>query len=213
MWPTQSSGTSVTTIDCMMDAGKPDETPGSFPAWLKHHREQAGITPAQAARKAGLSRARWSHAEAGFEMKQGVKKTVGHEKDTVVRMAHAVGGDVHEALILAGYAAVPREDARIEADLAVLREAIKATLDLDPSKHADLIELIRDLAVKPSPDTVAFLQWGLGLSPDQRRYLIAFAASVSGAKIADDAVSTERVIDTPRDGNIPADGNDRASRS
>lgn len=207
----------MTTIDYMTDAGKPtNETPSAFAAWLKHHREQAGITPAQAARKAGLSRARWSHAEAGFEIKRGVRKPVGHTKDTVIRMANAVQGDVNKALVLAGYASVSRDEARYEADLEALRAAVRAVLSLNPSRHADLISCIQQLAAKPSPDTLGFLRSALGLSPQQQQYLRGFAESISSsARISDDAVSTERVIDTPRDDHTTDrdDSNGRATRS
>lgn len=54
-------------------------------------REAAGIKIADAAQRAGISKARWSQVESGFEMRFGRRKPVRARDGTLAHMAAAIG--------------------------------------------------------------------------------------------------------------------------
>lgn len=80
-------------------------------------REAAGITISDAAKRAGVSVARWSQIETGSEMRRGTVSPVTARAGTIARMAHAVPGITPERMETEGR----RPDAA-----AILREIISA---------------------------------------------------------------------------------------
>lgn len=54
-------------------------------------RKAAGIRAPAAARKAGISKARWSQVENGCEMREGAYRPVRARDDTLAHMAYAIG--------------------------------------------------------------------------------------------------------------------------
>lgn len=60
-------------------------------ALIRLARQAANIRMAQAAKEAGVSLARWSHIENGYETRQGATRQVQAKAGTLARMAHAVG--------------------------------------------------------------------------------------------------------------------------
>ena len=65
-------------------------------------REAAGIPISDAAKRAGVSVARWSQIEAGSEMRHGAPRAVTGRAGTIARMAHAVPGVTPERMETGG---------------------------------------------------------------------------------------------------------------
>lgn len=210
-----SSGNGVPMLAYMSDS----ET---FPQWLKRHRLAAGLNQAQAARNAGISRTGWTYAERGYG-KRGPNVPGGHERPTVIRLAKAVGGDPDEALRLTGFAGTdPKTKPPAKAKPSVVE--LPPPVDVPVAKvsepaQASLVRLLRALTSVPIDqlhEVAGFLTWALSLTSDQRKHLIGLTQALATPKVtADDAVSTERVIDAPRDGDTVNHDNDngRATRS
>ncbi len=57
----------------------------------------------EAAKRAGISEARWRQLERGFESVRGIEVDVRTTPETVARVASAVGLDINEMLELAGF--------------------------------------------------------------------------------------------------------------
>lgn len=75
----------------------------SFRAELRRHREELGLNYRQAAGRAEITGARWSSIERGWEIKTGgVRIEANPHRNTMIKMARAVGWPVDEALALAG---------------------------------------------------------------------------------------------------------------
>lgn len=60
-------------------------------ALLRLARQAAGLTIPDAVRLSGVSKARWSTVESGYESRGGVSRPVNAKADTIARMARAVG--------------------------------------------------------------------------------------------------------------------------
>lgn len=69
------------------------ERPPSRPegALIRLARKAAGLTVPDAARAAGISKARWSQVESGHEARNGVEREVNAKSATIAHMARAVG--------------------------------------------------------------------------------------------------------------------------
>ena len=69
----------------------------TFGEWLREKRKEAGLTIAEAAAKLTppAKEAAWRHIE--------VESKYVPKKDTIIRYATAIGGDVKEALTIGGY--------------------------------------------------------------------------------------------------------------
>ncbi len=69
------------------------ERPPALPEGIliRRAREAAGITVPEAAQAAGISKARWTQVETGYETRQGAARPVRAKPGTIARMAHAVG--------------------------------------------------------------------------------------------------------------------------
>jgi transcriptional regulator with XRE-family HTH domain len=156
-------------------AGRP-LTP--FAQWLREHRDRLGISMAEAARRAGVSRTAWTYADRGYG-KRGPATPCGHNRDVVIKLAEAVGGDVDEALRLTGYASL-RQDATAKSASG---KPQRRPAEDGGSTLLNLIELMKDLTAVPADqlgETVMFLRWASSLNPQQRRHLIGFAESLTG---------------------------------
>lgn len=60
-------------------------------ALIRLVRKAAQISVPEAARLAGISKARWTQIESGRESRNGIEKEVNAKADTLAHMAHAVG--------------------------------------------------------------------------------------------------------------------------
>lgn len=60
-------------------------------ALIRLARQAAGLTIPDAVRLSGVSKARWSTVESGYESRGGTTRPVNAKADTIARMAHAVG--------------------------------------------------------------------------------------------------------------------------
>ena len=136
------------------------------------------LSMAEAARRAGVSRTAWTYADRGYG-KRGPGTPCGHDRDVVIKLAEAVGGNIDEALRLTGYASL-RQDAtaRSASGIPQRRPAEDGGVTL-----LNLIELMKDLTAVPADqlgETVMFLRWASSLNPQQRRHLIGFTESLVG---------------------------------
>lgn len=84
----------------------------AFRVELKRHREEAGLTPAQAAKKAGISSQRWANIERGYELKGGIRIPANPRRDNLIKMAKAVDMPVPHALGLAGEKTLDQAETR-----------------------------------------------------------------------------------------------------
>lgn len=71
------------------------ERPPALPEGIliRRAREASGLTVPAAAQAAGMSKARWTQVETGYETRQGQVRRVQAKPGTIARMAHAVGLD------------------------------------------------------------------------------------------------------------------------
>ncbi|WP_280245135.1 MULTISPECIES: helix-turn-helix domain-containing protein [Nocardia] len=75
----------------------------AFGQRLQQAREAAPMRKREAAKRAGISEARWRQLERGFESVRGIEVDVRTTPETVARVASAVGLDINEMLELAGF--------------------------------------------------------------------------------------------------------------
>lgn len=83
----------LTTVHTATDDWRPMERPQPPPeaALIRLVREAAGLKIPPAAKAAGISAARWSQVELGYETRQGQVKPVRATAATLAHMAHAAG--------------------------------------------------------------------------------------------------------------------------
>jgi transcriptional regulator with XRE-family HTH domain len=114
------------------------ERPPSRPegALIRLARQAAGLSIPDAVRLSGVSKARWSQVESGYERRDGVTRPVQAKADTLARMAHAVGLPP-ERLELEGQ----RPDAA-----EILREILRRK-DPEPGSGATPQEVAREKAL------------------------------------------------------------------
>jgi transcriptional regulator with XRE-family HTH domain len=69
------------------------ERPPALPEGIliRRAREATGLTVPAAAQAAGMSKARWTQVETGYETRQGQVRRVQAKAGTIAHMAHAVG--------------------------------------------------------------------------------------------------------------------------
>lgn len=60
-------------------------------ALIRLTRQASGMTVPEAVKRSGVSKARWSQVESGYETRNGVTRPVQVKPDTLARMARAVG--------------------------------------------------------------------------------------------------------------------------
>lgn len=123
---------------------------------IKLVREAANVSTAEAARSAGISKARWSQVESGYESRLGRYRPVIARAGTLARMAHALGISP-QRLETEGN----RPDAALVLAEIVRREASAAEPEPDPglefvrSRWPGLVlsprdaELVRELWATP----------------------------------------------------------------
>ena len=108
--------------------------PGDFGAWVKSHRKMLGLTQTEIAHKAGVSPSYIStierqqpHTVTGIPVKP--------EREKVLAIAKAVGGDVNEALVLCGF---------LPTDASEIPEAIRIISfeGLDESDLDSIVDFI-----------------------------------------------------------------------
>lgn len=63
---------------------------------------RGGTSKRQAARDAGISEARWRQIVTGRQRQSGIDVPVNPKRETLIKMANAVGADVNKVLIAAG---------------------------------------------------------------------------------------------------------------
>lgn len=130
-------------------------------------REASGISVADAAKAAGISKARWSQVESGSETRLGRYRPVTGSRMLIAHMAAAVGADP-ERLAATG----PRgaEAAQVLAEIVRQREA---------GQH-HLAEDGRPLYADPEDQRVADDAWEAAarLEPEVRRGTVALAVQL-----------------------------------
>lgn len=127
----------------------------AFREELKRLREAAGLSYAEAGRKAGISGQRWRVIEAGYEQKAGVQIPANPRRDNLIKMARAVGMPVSEALRLAGMATLTTaESCRVASDPRKELTLLMATM---PESRLWLLVHVARAMVDPAADLdVAF---------------------------------------------------------
>lgn len=119
----------------------------AFRAALKRCREELGLTPTEAAERAGISAQRWSTIERGYEIKAGIRIPANPRRDNLIKMARAVEIPVDEALRLAGLAPLKAVESKRLTD-SPRRELTKLVTDLPEPD----VRLLLDVATRLSTD-------------------------------------------------------------
>ncbi|UKD50824.1 helix-turn-helix domain-containing protein (plasmid) [Amycolatopsis sp. FU40] len=114
----------------------------AFGVRLRAAREQLRLSRREAARRAGLSEARWRQLEKGTQPIDGVEQPVSTRPDTVFKAADVVGLDPREALLLAGF---EPDEHLISSDLAAIqrRELLDWFDQITPARRAAVLGMIR----------------------------------------------------------------------
>lgn len=129
----------------------PESDPlAAFRAELTHRREVRGLTPTEAARRAGITGQRWRNIERGWETKQGVQIRANPRRDNLIKMAQAVGWKVSEALATAGDSLLSvAESRRVSSDPR--EELLGIVADLSNSRVLALLYVAQAMADPDAP--------------------------------------------------------------
>lgn len=117
---------------------------------LEQHR--GSLSKRQAARRAGISEGRWRQIVTGQQKAGGVVIPVNPRKDTVIAMAEAVGADVSDALVAAGFDPVDLPSQTSSSDAIVdTADAIRNDPTLIDEAKQHLLNQYALLQRLPSP--------------------------------------------------------------
>lgn len=116
----------------------------AFRAELKRCREELGLTPTEAAERAGISAQRWSTIERGYEIKAGVQIPANPRRDNLIKMARAVEIPVDEALRLAGLGGLTAVESRRITDNP-RRELARLIVELSEARIRALLQVARTM--------------------------------------------------------------------
>lgn len=117
-----------------------------FRTELRRCRELLDLTHAEAGRRAGITGARWSAIERGYEIKNQTEIPANPRRSTLMKMARAVGWAPAEALRLAGY----RPLAERERERSDQRDDLWAQLQeswpgLTPTQQTLIVALVTSM--------------------------------------------------------------------
>lgn len=180
MSPTKSGGNNL-----------PREPLTEFARKVKELRLARGLSHREAGELAGVSGPAWVRLEKTHEVvtRNGVRRTriVGHDRETVIKVARALNWDVSEALRLAHHTPVLDVNSAPATPSAVEDTSKPVNTSAAASRTWELLGLIRDIAATPAHqigEVVRVIKWVLGLSPAQRQHLLGFAApSTEGQEV------------------------------
>jgi transcriptional regulator with XRE-family HTH domain len=140
----------LTIFGCTLQTVTTESDPlRAFRAALARSREELGLSPAEAAERAGISGQRWQSIERGYEIKAGIQIPANPRRDNLIKMARAVEIPVEEALRLAGKEPLRRIESQRITDNP-RRELSRLVTDLP---EAD-VTLLLDVAKRLSTETV-----------------------------------------------------------
>lgn len=127
-------------------------TPPPEAVLIRRAREAARIKTPAASRAAGISTARWSQVENGYETRLGRPKPVRAPAGTLAHMAHAVGVTPErlEAVGRSDAAEILREIILIESDPQEVPPAPTSAAGRSPEEEASIVtEFLRWRASQP----------------------------------------------------------------
>jgi transcriptional regulator with XRE-family HTH domain len=128
--------------------------------------QSLGISAREAARRAGISSARWRQVVTGFQPKAGGTVPVNPTARTVIAMALAVDVDPTAALEAAGQEINPRAVESLVAD--VRRRMVASLDDTGPADGlVDEVERIRGLRSIPPGDRIRMVRALVALYEEQ----------------------------------------------
>lgn len=114
---------------------RPPEPPPEA-ALIRLVREAAGIKLPAAATAAGISKARWSQIETGYETRSGGWREVRGRPVTIAHMAYAVGVTPERLEAAAHEYDSAAEQRRVTDAAAILREILRSPHPLPPALEA-----------------------------------------------------------------------------
>ncbi|WP_165243155.1 helix-turn-helix domain-containing protein [Corynebacterium lizhenjunii] len=107
---------------------------------LQSHREQSGLSKAEAARRAGLSESWWRRLETGINIRKGEEVPVKASPEALYRAARAVGLSPIVVLEAAGM-----DTSTPEVRDTSLQEGVRLLTELTPAMRREAIAFMRGI--------------------------------------------------------------------